>query len=81
MKGKPVSMDNGKEREEITPFPTKLKTKKQPTTKEKNQVEKSRFVQRLLMLGDLEGTTSVIFNIICRIIDGTRRRINMPETH
>lgn len=51
MKGKPVSMDNGKEREEITPFPTKLKTKKLPTTKKENQVEKSRFVQRLLVLG------------------------------
>uniref|UniRef100_A0A9J8D498 Transmembrane protein 131 n=1 Tax=Cyprinus carpio carpio TaxID=630221 RepID=A0A9J8D498_CYPCA len=35
------TLDNGKEREEITPSPTKPKTKKQPTTKKENQVEKS----------------------------------------
>lgn len=78
MKGKPVSMDNAKEREEITTFPTKLKTKKQPTTKKENQVEKSRFVQRLLVLWDLEGTTSGIFYVICRRPGDA---INMPETH
>lgn len=50
VKGKTLSMDNGKEREEIAPFPTKPKTKKQPTTKKENQVEKSRFVQSLLKL-------------------------------
>lgn len=47
VKGKTLSMDNGKEREEITPFPTKPKTKKQPTTKKESQVEKSRFVQEV----------------------------------
>ncbi|XP_052415123.1 transmembrane protein 131 isoform X2 [Carassius gibelio] len=41
MKGKSVSVDNGKEREEITPSPTKPKTKKQPAVKKENQVEKS----------------------------------------
>uniref|UniRef100_A0A8C2IF43 Transmembrane protein 131 n=1 Tax=Cyprinus carpio TaxID=7962 RepID=A0A8C2IF43_CYPCA len=41
VRGKSVSVDNGKEREEITPSPTKPKTKKQPTTKKENQVEKS----------------------------------------
>uniref|UniRef100_A0A673J6H8 Transmembrane protein 131-like n=1 Tax=Sinocyclocheilus rhinocerous TaxID=307959 RepID=A0A673J6H8_9TELE len=41
VKGKSVSVDSGKEREEITPSPTKPKTKKQPTTKKENQVEKS----------------------------------------
>lgn len=45
VKGKTVAIDNGKEREEITPSPTKPKTKKQPTTKKENPVEKSRFVQ------------------------------------
>jgi len=78
LKGKPVSLDNGKEREEITPFPTKLKTKKQPTTKKENQVEKSRFVQILLVLGYLEGTTFGIFDIIC---SRPGDAINMPESH
>uniref|UniRef100_A0A672RR81 Transmembrane protein 131 n=1 Tax=Sinocyclocheilus grahami TaxID=75366 RepID=A0A672RR81_SINGR len=41
VKGKSVSVDSGKEREEITPSPTKPKTKKPPTTKKENQVEKS----------------------------------------
>ncbi|XP_016134997.1 transmembrane protein 131-like isoform X2 [Sinocyclocheilus grahami] len=41
VKGKSVSVDNGKEREEITPSPAKPKTKKQPTTKKENQLEKS----------------------------------------
>ncbi|XP_016134995.1 transmembrane protein 131-like [Sinocyclocheilus grahami] len=45
VKGKSVSVDSGKEREEITPSPAKPKTKKQPTTKKENQLEKSRFVQ------------------------------------
>ncbi len=53
MKGKLVSVDNGKEREEITPSPTKPKTKKQPTTKKENQVEKSRFVQSSVPEGDV----------------------------
>ncbi|XP_059427078.1 transmembrane protein 131-like isoform X2 [Carassius carassius] len=41
MKGKSVSVDNGKESEEITPSPPKPKTKKQPAVKKENQVEKS----------------------------------------
>ncbi|XP_005166018.2 transmembrane protein 131 isoform X1 [Danio rerio] len=41
VKGKTVAIDNGKEREEITPSPTKPKSKKQPTTKKENPVEKS----------------------------------------
>lgn len=53
VKGKSVSVDNGKEREEITPSPTKPKTKKQPTTKKENQVEKSRFVQSSVTEGDV----------------------------
>lgn len=51
MKGKTLSLDSGKEREEITPFPTKPKTKKQPTTKKENQVEKSRFVEIVFKIG------------------------------
>lgn len=53
MKGKSVSVDGGKEREEITPSPTKPKTKKQPATKKENQVEKSRFVQTSAIEGDV----------------------------
>lgn len=44
-KGKTVTTDNGKEREEITPSPTKPKNKKQSATKKENQVEKNRFVR------------------------------------
>ncbi|KAI7807286.1 transmembrane protein 131 isoform X1 [Triplophysa rosa] len=40
-KGKTVTADNGKEREEITPSPTKPKNKKQSATKKENQVEKT----------------------------------------
>lgn len=46
-KGKTVTADNGKEREEITPSPTKPKNKKQLANKKDNQVEKSRFVKIL----------------------------------
>lgn len=53
VKGKLVSVDNGKEREEIALSPTKPKTKKQPTTKKENQVEKSRFVQSSVTEGDV----------------------------
>lgn len=53
VKGKSMSVDSGKEREEITPSPTKPKAKKQPTTKKENQVEKSRFVQSSVIKGDV----------------------------